>query len=93
MASDMDMDLKTLREELIQLRKDFAKLTDTLEDTARHGASEAKERVRETVDGLRGEATGAAERLSHKIEANPIQGALSAFGIGIVLGLLLSSRR
>ena len=93
MASDMDMDLKALRDELLQLRKDFSKLTDTLENTARHGAAEAKERVRHTVDGLRGEASDAADRLGHKIEANPIQGALSAFGIGVVLGLLLSSRR
>ena len=93
MASDMDMDIKALREELIQLRKDFAKLTDTLEETARHGAAEAKEKVRETYDSLKSEATGAAEKLSHKIETNPVQGALSAFGIGLVLGLLLSPRR
>jgi ElaB/YqjD/DUF883 family membrane-anchored ribosome-binding protein len=93
MKSEMDMDIKELRDELIQLRKDFAKLTDTLEATAKHGAAEAKEKVRETVSGLRGEAEDAAERLSHKIEANPIQGALSAFGIGVVLGLLLSPRR
>ena len=93
MKSEVDMDIKELRAELVQLRKDFARLTDTLEDTARHGAAEAKEKVRETVESLRGDASKAARHLTHEIESNPITGAVAAFGVGVVLGLLLGPKR
>ena len=93
MAADFDMDIKELRSELAQLRKDFAKLTTTLEETARHGAAEARARVRDTVDTLKQDATRAARQVTDEIEKNPITGALAAFGVGIMLGLLLGPRR
>jgi ElaB/YqjD/DUF883 family membrane-anchored ribosome-binding protein len=93
MAADVDMDIKELRTEFVQLRKDFAKLTHTLEETARHGAAEARARVSDTVGGLRQDADKAARLVTDEISKNPVTGALAAFGIGVVLGLLLGPRR
>jgi ElaB/YqjD/DUF883 family membrane-anchored ribosome-binding protein len=92
-SSDVDTDIKHLRAELVQLRKDLGQLTDTLEKTARDGAVEAKERVRHTVDHLRSDADGYAQRLTREIEENPITGVMAAFGVGLVFGLLVSPRR
>jgi len=93
MSPDVDTDIRQLRQELVQLRKDLGQLTTTLEKTAHDGTAEAKDRLRSTVESLRAEATGAAERVSHEIEEKPITGALAAFGVGVVIGLLLGPRR
>jgi ElaB/YqjD/DUF883 family membrane-anchored ribosome-binding protein len=93
MSPEVDTDIRQLRAELVQLRKDLGTLTTTLEKTAQDGTAEAKERIHRTVDSLRAEASGAAERVSHEIEENPITGALAAFGVGIMIGLLLGPRR
>ena len=93
MTTDVDSDIRQLRQELVQLRKDLGQLTTTLEKTARDGTAEAKDRVRSTVESLKAEATDAAERVSHQIEEKPVTGALAAFGVGIVIGLLLGPRR
>ncbi len=91
--SATEADLKALRAELAQMRKDFARIAETLERTARHGGEEILSHVRESADDLREEAAKAARGVREEFEHKPISSLLTIFAIGVVLGLLFSGRR
>lgn len=88
-----EVDIKTLQAEMKQLRADLANLGETLRDTIRHGGAEAAAKARETGEELWGEAKSFVQGVSEEIEQKPLTAALAAFGIGMVLGLLFSTRR
>jgi len=86
-------DLKTLREEMAQLRADLGKIGDTLQNIVRHGSKEAVGSATQTAEKLREEVTNKTRRLAHEIEQRPLTAALTAFGLGLILGMLLKLRR
>jgi ElaB/YqjD/DUF883 family membrane-anchored ribosome-binding protein len=85
MASGTEAEVTALQEQLQQLRTDFAALSETLKELARHGISEAAQRA--TAPGEKAWVEG-AEALSQEIEEKPIASALVALGVGFVLGVL-----
>lgn len=89
----VDADIKALRGELKDLRKDFARLADTLERTARHGSEELFREARHSTEGLREGAAKAAHAVLEEIENKPVASTLSIFAVGVMLGLLFSGRR
>lgn len=91
--SATDADLKALRAEFAQLRKDFTRIAETLERTARHGGEEAMSHVRETADDIREEAAKAVRGVREEFEQNPVSSLVTIFAVGVVLGLLFSPRR
>jgi ElaB/YqjD/DUF883 family membrane-anchored ribosome-binding protein len=93
MASATEGDVHALQEQLQQLRTDFAAISGTLKDLARHGFNEAAQRA--TVPGERAwsEMRRHAATVSREIEEKPIASALTAFGVGLLLGLIVNSRR
>ncbi len=92
-SSTAEADLESLQAELKQLRTDFAKLNETMRDLVRHGSAEAVSRARESGEKLWGEAKRHASTVTGEIEEKPITAAITAFGLGVVLGMLFSSRR
>ncbi|MFO1186947.1 MAG: hypothetical protein U1E87_05555 [Alphaproteobacteria bacterium] len=91
--SATDADLKALRAELAQLRKDFSRIAETLEHTARHGGEEVMSHVRESAEDLRDEAAKAVRGVREEFEHKPISSLVTIFAVGVILGLLFSSRR
>ena len=93
MASETDADIKALQEQLTQLRADFAAISGTLKDLTRHGISEAAQRAAVPGEKAWAEVRRHAETVGHEIEEKPIASALTAFGIGLILGVIVNSRR
>ncbi len=93
MTTGTAADVDALRVEIKQLRADFTDLTETLRDVVRHGSEEATAKARETGERAWEEAKKRANSISHEIEEKPVTAALTAFSIGVILGLLFSGRR
>jgi ElaB/YqjD/DUF883 family membrane-anchored ribosome-binding protein len=92
-ASGTEADIEALKGEMKQLRAEFTKLGDILKNVVHHGREEAGERVRATAEQVWDEASARAAGLTKKIEEQPVTAAFAAFGIGMLIGLLFSSRR
>ncbi len=93
MSSSTDTDIHALQTEIKQLRADFASLSETLRDVIRHGGAEAVGKARESGEKVWGEAKRRVQGVTEEIEEKPVTAAVTAFGIGIVLGMLFSGRR
>ena len=93
MSSATDSDLEALQAEIKRLRADFASLNETVRDLLRHGSADAVGKARESSERVWNEARRRVEGVTAEIEEKPVTSAVTAFGIGIVLGLLFSGRR
>jgi ElaB/YqjD/DUF883 family membrane-anchored ribosome-binding protein len=92
MSNATDADIQALIAELKVLRADFAKITEIVKDTARHGSAEAAERIREHAERGWDHARTHAAGLMEEMEERPVQSALVIFGVGVLLGLLVGRR-
>ena len=93
MNSEVDADIQTLVAELKQLRDDFLKLGETLKGTAQHTGAAAADTIQDQGERLYAEARSRARQVAAKVEADPITSALTALGIGFVIGWMFSGRR
>ncbi|MBI3675146.1 MAG: hypothetical protein HY243_00830 [Proteobacteria bacterium] len=93
MSTASEKDFEALAAELKQLRADFAKLGELLESSARHAGSEALNKAKETGEKAWNETRQKSEDLLHLIEKRPLTSAASAFGIGLLLGMLMRGHR
>ncbi|HWE05483.1 MAG TPA: hypothetical protein VG274_02170 [Rhizomicrobium sp.] len=91
--SATESDVQALSDELKQLRAEFTKLGQLLESAARNAGSEAAQAARATGERAWSEVKKSADDLTQRIEARPVTSAATAFGIGVVLGLLFGGRR
>lgn len=92
MSTRSESDIESLEAEIKQLRADLAQLSETFRDVLRHGSTEALNRARESGERVWGEARRRAEGISEGIEQKPVAAALTAFGLGMILGMLFSHR-
>jgi ElaB/YqjD/DUF883 family membrane-anchored ribosome-binding protein len=90
--SATESDVQALSDELKQLRAEFTKLGQLLESAARNAGSEAAQAARATGERAWSEVKKSADDLTQRIEARPVTSAATAFGIGVVLGLLFGAR-
>lgn len=93
MDRPIEADVQALAEEVKQLRAQLDKIVGLVGQTARHGGDEAYQRAREAGQRAWSEARNTADDVIHRIEAKPVQSALAAFGIGLLLGLIFGGRR
>jgi ElaB/YqjD/DUF883 family membrane-anchored ribosome-binding protein len=92
MDKPIEADVQALAEEVKQLRAQIDKIVGLLGQTARHGGDEAYRQARDAGGRAWGEAKTYADDITHRIEAKPVQSALAAFGIGMILGLIFGRR-
>lgn len=85
-------DYEELRKELDKLRSDIAGLTRTLRDIAADESSDAYERMRRSADRAQEQAAHTVEAMVHEIGERPFTSVLSAFILGVLIGML-SGRR
>jgi len=93
MDRPIEADVQALAEEVKQLRAQLEKIVGLVSQTARHGGDEAYRQAREAGQRAWSEARSTADDVVHRIEAKPVQSALAAFGIGLLLGLIFGGRR
>ena len=88
-----EADIKALQADIAELRADLGNLTETLRDLVRHGGAEATAKMRESGEKLWGEAKKRASGFAEEIEEKPVTAAVTAFSIGVLLGMIFSGRR
>lgn len=88
----MDVDVAKLRSDLDQLRNDIAKLGDTVKTVVVDGGYAAYARVRRSAEKYQKQAKDVVDMAAEEIEEHPVATVLSAFGIGLLMGLLFSRR-
>lgn len=93
MDKAIEADVQALADEVKQLRAQLEKVVGIIGQTARHGGDEAYRQAREAGERAWSEARTTADDVIHRIEAKPVQSALAAFGIGLLLGLIFGGRR
>jgi hypothetical protein len=86
-------DVTALQTEIKQLRADFAKIAGTVRDLAGNSVVEAGQQVQASTEKVWTEVKRQAGSVGREIEDRPVAAALTAFGAGILLGLLLNGRR
>ncbi len=92
MTSATEADIQALIAEMKNLRADVERIGGLLKDTARHGTEEATAKVKETAEHRWSEAKTRAKGLMEEMEQKPLQSALTIFGVGVLLGLLVGRR-
>lgn len=92
MTADIDNDLKSLREEMTQIRGDMNELGRILRTLVGHGGEELNSRLRGAAEKINTRAHNATESVAREIEERPLSSAVVAFAAGIALGVLLRSR-
>jgi ElaB/YqjD/DUF883 family membrane-anchored ribosome-binding protein len=98
---NLEKEFDTLRADIGKLREDLASLTKHMrataedrlhaaEQTAREYAHEAGERVGEAAARGRARAREGANAVENQIEEHPFTSVTMAFGIGLLIGRLMS---
>lgn len=93
MAATVQPDLTTLQADIAQLRADFAKITTDMRDYAANGVSRAGGQAQVSAEKMWDEVKRQAQTVGQEIEERPFASALAAFASGLMLGMLLNSRR
>jgi Uncharacterized conserved protein len=86
-------DIQALRNELSQLRKDFSSMAGRWKDLAGEIGSDAYDGVRATAGKVRTRAESMAEEVTDTIEHRPLLSIVTAFVIGLLLGVLFGRQR
>jgi ElaB/YqjD/DUF883 family membrane-anchored ribosome-binding protein len=81
-----------LQAEIGQLRDDLAKLADTLKIIVSNEAREGYARARGAAEDAQARAAKTADAVGHEIADRPFTSVATAFGAGILLGMLFSRR-
>jgi ElaB/YqjD/DUF883 family membrane-anchored ribosome-binding protein len=93
MSSGADANVEALQAEMAQLRTDFARVTETLKQIAYNRGAEVVGDAKDTADRLTAEVQRQARNVADTIEERPFAAAITTCGIGLVLGMMFSSRR
>jgi ElaB/YqjD/DUF883 family membrane-anchored ribosome-binding protein len=93
MADQPNADIAALQTEIKQLRADFAQIAETMRDLAGNSVAAAGQQAHASTEKVWTEVKRQADSVTREIEERPIAAAITAFGSGILLGLLLSRHR
>lgn len=93
MATSLQPDLAALQADIQQLRADFAKMTTDMRGLASSGAASAAGKAQESAEKIWADVHQKAQQVGQEIKERPFTSALAAFSTGLILGMLLASRR
>jgi ElaB/YqjD/DUF883 family membrane-anchored ribosome-binding protein len=86
-------DVKKLSDDMTELRADFTRIAETLADLVRLRGQEAAAKFQGSAEETWADAKQHFEGVKKKIHDEPVTATLAAFGIGLILGILLFGRR
>jgi len=89
---DLTKELETLKKDLTSLRGDIGSLSQAVKTAGEQKGEAAYQRVREKGEELRKQGEHAVEAVGNKIDEKPMTSVLTAFGTGLLVGLLLNQR-
>lgn len=92
-TEDLQAQLDALRAELAALaatlQADGKKMAEALKDRAEELSDEAKVKARAALHDIRAETDRLEERLEAQVREKPLQSLLMAFGLGLIVSVLL----
>jgi ElaB/YqjD/DUF883 family membrane-anchored ribosome-binding protein len=86
-------DVKKLTDDMTELKAGFTRIAETLADLVRLRGQEAAARIQDTAQDTWAEAKESLDGVKKKIHDEPVTAAAVAFGIGLILGILLFGGR
>jgi ElaB/YqjD/DUF883 family membrane-anchored ribosome-binding protein len=93
MADQTNTDIAALQADIKRLRADIGKISETVRGGVTNGVAEAGETIQASREKLWNETKRHAQSVGREIEQNPLASALAAFGVGVLLGVLMNGRR
>ena len=82
-------DVKKLSDDVNDLRADFTRVAETLADLVKLRGQEAAAKFQGTAEETWADAKQHLEGVKKKIHDEPVMASFAAFGIGLILGILL----
>lgn len=79
-----------LKKDMEQLRHDLSALADAVKQTSQQRAQEGVNAAKEKFDEVRQQAAGQAEQVGNQIKDRPFTSVLTAFGVGLLIGKIIS---
>lgn len=96
-AQDLSTDFATLRGDLAKLTETVSNLvknqTDNAGTTVRTAIGQARDTISTTASQATDRVTSISNEFESSIERNPLTAVLIALGVGVVAGMLTTSRR
>jgi ElaB/YqjD/DUF883 family membrane-anchored ribosome-binding protein len=89
---ETERNVDSLISEFRQLRSEFARIAALLEQTARAAGVEAAQRARAAGEQVWAKTESSADQVAERIKEQPLASAGIAFGVGLLLGLILGRR-
>jgi ElaB/YqjD/DUF883 family membrane-anchored ribosome-binding protein len=86
-------DVKKLSEDVSDLKTDFAKIAESLAELVRQRGQDAAAKFQGTAEETWAEAKQHLDCVKKKIHDEPVTATVAAFGIGLLLGILLFGGR
>jgi len=86
-------DVKKLTEDVTDLKADFARIAESLADLVRQRGQDAAAKFQGTAEETWAEAKQHFDGVKKKIHDEPVTATVAAFGIGLLLGIILFGRR
>ena len=86
-------DVKKLTDDMTELKAGFTRIAETLADLVRLRGQEAASRVQGAAQDTWSDAKETLDDVKKKIHDEPVTASLVAFGIGLLLGILLFGGR
>jgi ElaB/YqjD/DUF883 family membrane-anchored ribosome-binding protein len=86
-------DVKKLSDDVGELKAGFTRIAETLADLVRQRGQEAASRFQSMSEDTWVEAKQKLDTVKQKIHEEPVTACVAAFGIGVLVGILLFGRR
>ena len=86
-------DVKKLSDDVGELKAGFSRIAETLADLVRQRGPEAAARFQSATEDTWVEAKQKLDTVKQKIHEEPVTAVVAAFGIGVLVGILLFGRR
>lgn len=90
---DLSKEVQTLKQDLASLRGDIGSLAEAVKSAGEQKGEAVYQRAREKSEELRAQGQSTIEQVGHKVDERPMTSVLTAFGTGLLVGLLLNQRR
>jgi ElaB/YqjD/DUF883 family membrane-anchored ribosome-binding protein len=91
-ANNSESDIQRLHDEIDKLRRDLSSLTDAMGDIAAGRVKASYEKLQRTSQEMQARASHTAEALAQEVEQRPLTFLAGAFGVGMLLGMLMRGR-
>lgn len=91
-STTQSQELEKLKADMKAVREDVSKLTSSLAGEAQHRAQAGAQSMRDAAGTAQQELNAASENLQGQIAARPYASVFTAFGAGLLLGVMLDRR-